>query len=68
MKIMNLLLPLALFPSLIACSGPSDPLPYAATAIDDPVGALATSPRLSGGPGSESIMSWLQAYGESAAL
>jgi len=67
-KIIILLLPLALSPSLIACSGPSDPLPFAATAIDDPVGAPATSPRLSGGQGNELIMSWLQADGETVAL
>jgi len=59
---------LALSLALIACSGPLDPLSFAATAIDDPVGAPATSPRLSGGPGDDLIMSWLQADGESVAL
>jgi len=65
---MNLLLLLALSLSLIAYSGPLDPLPFAATAIDDPVGAPATSPRLAGGPDGQLIMSWLQPDGESVAL
>ena len=67
-KITNLFVALALSLSLIACSGPLDPLSFAATAIDDPVGAPAASPRLSGGPGDDLIMSWLQADGDSVAL
>jgi len=67
-KIIILLVPLAFSPSLIACSGPLDPLPFATTAIDDPVSAPATSPRLAGGPDGQLIMSWLQADGESVAL
>ncbi len=65
---MNLLVPLALSLSLISCSSPSAPPIFAATLIDDPVGAPATSPRLAGGPDGRLIMSWLQPDGESVAL
>ena len=59
---------LALPLSFIAYSSLSDPSPFSATAIDDPVGGPATSPRLSGGPDNSLILSWLQPEGESVAL
>ena len=68
MKIIILLVPLALFLSLVSYSSPLAPPIFAATPIDDPVGAPATSPRLAGGPDGQLIMSWLQPDGESVAL
>lgn len=61
-------MPLALSLSLISYSRPSAPPVFAATLIDDPVGAPATSPRLAGGPDGQLIMSWLQPDEESVAL
>ena len=68
MKTRNLVASLALLATLSACSGPAEPPEFAASAVNDPTGGPATSPRLAGGPDNQLILSWLQPGDDGVAL